>query len=293
MRRLFLFIAVFSGLVSARGQDLIVTTDQDSIECRITKQDSKFVHFTYLAEDGPKSVMMENERILEIVMDFYAPKVPADAEDKSVPDIKEDYSRFHISGSLIGSRRTASVPDNLPEFRQDYFEELKGGNGLQGRAHIFFNEEAGVGFQVSTYEASHSISGEFTFEEPDSSAVGVLSSDVSLLFIGPSFMGRYYFPESSFMINYSVSLGYLRFRQEDFFIDTRTTFEGSSFGLNGDVGLELLLAENFALGVGVGFGLGAVSRVDVTENGETFEVELDEPEGLNRISFFGGVRFHI
>ena len=108
--------------------------------------------------------------------------------------------------------------------------------------------------------------------------VGPYNTDISLLFIVPSLMGRYYFRNPSWLINYSFSAGYLRYKEEVFLVDQELLAEGGTFGLNGDFGLEYLMSPGVAIGAGVGFGLGGISNLDVTIDGRTERVELEESE---------------
>ncbi|MGB6036813.1 MAG: hypothetical protein WBG42_11140 [Cryomorphaceae bacterium] len=303
MRRFFLF-CVFSLMVgTAFSQDLIVTTDLDSIECKVTKQDAEYVYFSYIKESEVQSVLIPIGDVKELLLGYYEVSLPiestgersAGSAGNRIPmERTADYTSVHISGSYVFSRRTAPISNDLPEFLQDYYSELSGGRGFQGRFHVFVSPDFAIGAQVNTFNASHGVLAEFQFDEnPDSVVIGDFNTNVSLLFIGPSIMGRYYFQDPSFLINYSFSIGYLRFRQEEFIVDTDILYEGTSLGLNGDFGLEYLLAPNVAIGIGVGFGIGTVSNIDVTIDGQTESVELEEPEGLGRISFFTGLRFHL
>lgn len=303
MRRFFLF-SMFSLMVgSAYSQDLIVTTTLDSIECKVTKQDAEYVYFSYIKESGIQSVLIPTNEVKELLLGYYEEPLPLDSENGSsigslgtLPPMRRaaDHTSVHISGSYVFARRTAPISNDLPEFLQDYYSELSGGRGFQGRFHVFVSPDFAVGAAVNTFNSSHGVLAEFQFDEnPDSVVVGEFNTKVSLLFIGPSIMGRYYFQDPSFLINYSFSVGYLRFRQEEFIVDTDILYEGTNLGLNGDFGLEYLLAPNVAIGIGVGFAIGTVSKVDVTVDGQTDSLELDDPEGLGRISFFTGLRFHL
>jgi hypothetical protein len=302
MRRFFLFSLLLFLFGSVSSQDLIITTELDSIECKVTKQDAEFVYFTYKSETGIQSVLMANEQVKELLISHFKEPLSFNATNEnsiissSRPVVVRDetkYSSVHFSGSFIFSRRIASISNELTEFLQDYYTELRGGRGFQGRFHVFVSPDLAIGMQVSTFEASHGVIAELQFDDhPDSVVIGDFNTNVSLLFIGPSIMGRYYFQDSSFLVNYTFAIGYLRFRQEEFIIDTNFLYEGTSFGMNGDLGLEYLLSPNVAIGIGVGYGLGAVSNMDITVNGQTESIDLDEPEGLARINFFTGLRFH-
>ena len=303
MRRFFLF-SVFSLMVgTAFSQDLIVTTNLDSIECKVTKQDAEYVYFSYVNESGVQSVLLPSKEVKELLLGYFEESIPIAAKGdgnlsstgSSIPMRRmADHTSVHISGSYVFSRRTAPISNDLPEFLQDYYAELSGGRGFQGRFHVFVSPNFAIGAKVSTFNSSYGVLAEFQFDEsPDSVVIGEFNTDVSLLFIGPSIMGRYYFQDPSFLINYSFSIGYLRFKQEEFIVDTDILYEGSSLGLNGDFGLEYLLAPNVAIGIGVGFDIGTVSNIDITIDGQTDSVELEDPEGLGRISFFTGLRFHL
>ena len=296
MRR-FLLVLGFTvlGLNSAHAQDLVITTENDSIECKITKQDGEFVYITYVNDNGVQSVLIENERVKSLTFGFFDDPVPEVSKNRlkretSISEIPK--STVHLSGSFIFSRRIAPISNDVPDDFQDYLDDLRGGRGYQGRLHFFATPTVAIGLQVSTFESSNSISVELEFDNPDSIAIGTLSTSVSMFYLGPSLMGFYYFPNSSFLLNYSLSFGYLGFRQEETLLGTEVIYEGSSLGMNGDLGLEFLLAKNVAFGIGAGFGLGSLNKVDITVDGRTESVDLEEAEGLGRISFFTGLRFH-
>jgi hypothetical protein len=301
MRRFFFLFLFFLTSICGWTQDLIIT-ETDSIECNITKQDEEYIYFTYLNDYGMQSVLISKDEVREIKFNYYSDQPTKTQEveivryepDEGTLTPERDKKTVHISGSYVFSRRVAPTPEGLPPDLVDYLDELRNGRGYQGRIHFSINDELAIGAQVSTFEASNAITAVFELEDfPDSTVTGLFKTDISLLFIGPSLMGRYYFRDPQWMINYSFAAGYLRYRENVQIVDEFIEAEAGTFGLNGDLGLEHLLTPSIAIGAGVGFGLGGFTELEVTTNGRTERVELQESESLTRISFFVGLRFHL
>lgn len=72
MKKPFIFsIILLSMVFKLQAQDLIVTTDGDSIHCKITKTTKEYVHFTFKHNDQIRNTLLSVDQIAAKEKDYF------------------------------------------------------------------------------------------------------------------------------------------------------------------------------------------------------------------------------
>jgi hypothetical protein len=142
---LFLFALICNALCA---QDLIVTTNNDSINCQILvignkPVGDKLLHFTVIRDNEVVKISLPVEQIRTSILGYYSDVEPIyvypNIHQKKTDDY---YSRFIIaiaggySNRFISSNRTSN---------EDYYKKLKNGYHYGMELNYYFNKYLGIG----------------------------------------------------------------------------------------------------------------------------------------------------
>src|SRR5690606_33726394 len=108
--------------LSLQAQDLIITNEGDSINCKITKVTSRNVYFTFIHNSEVRETLLPLDKVKLQHPNYYKHSVlpPEKLKIKDYPSL-----RLAVSGGW--SYRFGQIPRNLPREMKDYLNELKSG----------------------------------------------------------------------------------------------------------------------------------------------------------------------
>ncbi|MEM6644010.1 MAG: hypothetical protein AAF616_13600 [Bacteroidota bacterium] len=264
-------------LYSAQGQDLIVTTEGDSITCKITRISDDYLHFSVF--DVRSGVLLMRSRLpLSSVKSYYQDaKEPADTEitakDFGPPLEGEDNeyqrSRSFKIGLSGGYSYQFSGYDGLPRSYQKQVENLW---NIEAHLHYFISQNTALGFVYSRVQTSADedfgppLSNLFGFSQLRNEKIVFQLLALSLVF---SDLNAYD------GLNFIIDVGSLKYRT-DFLADGSEFFqEGNTIG--GRVGLsyDIMLTSDFAIEVGAKILLARFSRIN--DNGTIVQTDFEVP----------------
>lgn len=289
MKKLF-FIALFIFITgSVYSQDLIITNNGESINCKITQVNADTIYFTL----KHRGVIRKNSLPVSVVkvhqLNYYQnSEISMGEVQKNIVGLNQDYKHFRIAVNGGLSYCTAKMSDIVPADLQDYINELRFGYNFGADFTYFFNKSLGFGLKYNLFNSYNSKDNVYL----GNSQYGKISDNIKTSFIGPSFYSRLLDMNNRNTFVMSASFGYLSFEDNQVQIeDCKLT--GSTIGLSLNVGYDVKLSEDLSLGFQLSFLQGALNKFDVIEVGRTREVELDEGEyeSMNRIDLSVGLVF--
>jgi len=288
MRRLLILAAIIFFSNSIFSQDLIVTNDGDSINCKITKVKTDNIYFTFKHKDEIRSTLLPVSNIKTHQFDYF--------QTSEVPKEKvvgyENYQHFKIAINGGYSYQTAKVAESVPSDFKDYINELKSGYHFGGDLTYYFTEPLGFGFKYYLFKSSNSIDNIYLEDTDGNRTYGKMSDDLTISFIGPTFSTRLlsHDKKNAFLMN--LSLGYMGYSNYKVIVD-KYKMTGRTMGLSFDIGYDIGLSENLSLGFQISFLSGTLFEYDWNDGSttETIDLEEGEYESLNRIDFSVGLRF--
>lgn len=280
---LFLFLtkAVFS-------QDLIVTDEGDSINCKITKVKAENIYFTFKHKDEIRNTLLPMSKVKEHQFDFYKKnEVPTGHVVR-----EENYQHFRIALNGGYSYQTAKIAENVPADFKDYVKKLKSGYHFGGDITYYFTEPLGVGIKYYLFKSSNSLDNIYIEDGEGNRTQGKMSDDLTITYIGPAFSTRILNHDKSNAFLMNVSLGYMGYSNNKVLIDNYK-MTGSTLGLAFDLGYDIGLSKNVSLGFQISMISGTLFNYNWNDGTtkQTIKLEKGEYEGLNRIDFSVGLRF--
>ena len=284
MKNLVILSILF--FVSSFGfsQDLIVTTSNDSINCKITKVKRNQLYFVFKKNNEAQSTLIPLENVASYKYDFY--EEPNISKDE-IPGFNKN-SGFRIAINSGYSYDPGKEYDSGSSELNDYFDKLRSGYHIEGSAIYLFDEYFGLGVRYSHFRAKNELIG--AFGDPSV----VYRNDISTNFIGPQFSLRFLnqSKKNAFFLNSSI--GYLSYENEqDYSNPVKIT--GNAIGFVSEVAYDIGISENWSLGLQIGITAGRVKKVTLEDGTSTEEIELpsnQRPQGSGRIDFGIGLRYY-
>jgi len=292
-RILIIFFAIFCQM-TVFAQDLIVTTDNDSINCKVNKVDQDNVYYTIAS----KSSVIALVNVKTCLYNYYKqrlPVVPVTAPEQNESEKesagKEDneyFKRFRFAISGGPGYRTYSVGDGLTSNSKDYYSKLKLGYQIECDATYFFSAKRGAGLKFSYFNTSNSIDNNIWLFNNGFLSQGKFAEDIMILFAGPVFSTRISTPGSINSFLFNVSVGYIYYKDKIVSISDYA-ITGNTAGFTIDLNYDRVISKRLSLGVLVSITNGTLSKVTQTSSSGSQSFYWNE--GLTRIDLGIGLRF--
>jgi len=307
MNRLILLLLMTFAIGGLSAQDLIVLQKGDSINCDITKIKQDYIHFTFVKEGKPMNTLVSLSEVKDFHVDYYTKgkKVKEGLEvdyyeiEEPTASLREKVKahshvpnwRFAFQGGL--SWRTAKTADGIPSEFDDYYKDLKSGLQFSADLAYYINESWGIGFKFSRYASSSSLDNVYMEDEDGNLHYTRLSEDIAISFLGPTLATRFLndLNGNAFILNFS--LGYMGY-DNDMTLFGDFNLSGSTVGMAFDIGYDIMLSDNVALGFQASYYGGVLTKYEISDGTsiETIELEEGEYEGLQRLDLSAGLRFY-
>lgn len=274
-----------------KAQDLIVTEKGDSLNCKITRIKSDYIHFTFKYENEIRHTLLHVGQIKFYKEGFFAKaEVPVD----KVKKVSGNYQklRFGVYGGW--SYITAKVNPKVPSAFQQYTKELKSGYHLGWDFSYFISESIGFGIQYSMFRTSNELDNIFvTNKETGKTRTGKLKDDITIHYFGPAVCTRLSSANKKRHFISDFSLGYLSYKNKAVLIDS-FTLTGGTLGLILDLGVDFSLDKNLSLGIFLAYKIGTLNQVNRDDGiqSKTIKLDKDDLESLSRIDLSVGLRWN-
>lgn len=289
-RVLFLLIILLVSSFEVVSQDLIVTLEGDSLNCKITKEKSDNIYFIYRRDYDIIETSLPLSKIKTHQLNFFPrSEIPYDWKT-GIGELKP--VKISIDGGF--SLRLGKLPEDLPEELIDYYKNLKYGYNIGLSLYYYIDMTVGIGIKYHTFMSSNYIDN-VTFSDPyGQTYTGRLSDKIKISFFGPAISIP--LPSatglSSFYTNYFI--GYARYKNNALIPESYKITSGT-VGLGVDGGYETELFSNFLIGFQASIWAGGFNKFKV-DNGykvQTIDLEEDKFESFYRIDFSLGIRFKL
>lgn len=286
----FIILCLTVFVIPLQSQDLIVTNDGDSLNCRITKVKSDNIYFIFKHKDEVRNTLLPISKVADYQMDYY-PTAEVPANKITDNDI---YPHFRIAVSSGWSYRTASISSDTPSDFKNYTQNLKSGFHYEAGISYYFTELLGIGLKYNEFLSSNKIENVYVTYFDDTTEYGSMSDNIRIKFIGPVFTTRLFNSSKKNCLLTDLGLGYMDYRNKAFLVSTPINIKGSTVGLYWSVGYDLGISENLALGFQVSLLTGTLTQLTTFNGTSTQKVKLDKDkyENLSRIDLSIGLRFN-
>jgi hypothetical protein len=279
-----IIMAIYSMVYS---QDLIVTQQGDSINCRVTKIESEFIHFTYNHSGEIRNTLLRDTQIKHLEYGYFE---VSEVSQEEVFKTLTDRFRFAAHGGF--SYTLASVADDVPSDFKDYVRQMKTGYHFGADATYFITESYGLGLKYSLFKSKNSLDNIYAVGPNGQTRYGIMSDNLSISFFGPSLVNRSSNHDRSRTFIAGLAIGYMSYLDKKVIIDPFTV-TGSTLGLSFEGGYDIKLKGNSGIGFQISYISGLLSEfiIDDGKTKETMKFPKGQFESLHRIDFSIGYRF--
>lgn len=271
------------------SQDLIITSEGDSLNCKITKEKSDVIYFTFKYKEEIRNTLLPKDQIKFYKYNFYQQGiVPVDKIKSS-----KAFPRLMLAVNGGWSYRTARAPTNIPTEFREYVNELKTGYNFGGEVAFYISEPLGLGLKFCDYKSSNEIPNIYRTNPNGIREYGRMSDDISIIYFGPTFNTRLFNSNKTNAIVSKLSIGYLGYNNNAVVINS-FNIKGSTVGLLIDLGYDIALSKKLSIGFTASYIMGTLFNYTVSDGTKTETVKL-KPENydtLTRIDISIGVRFN-
>jgi len=271
------------------AQDLIVTSEDDSLNCKITKVSKENVYFTFKHRDEIRSTLLSKSNIKTHQFNFYQ------KSEVSLENVVgyEKFQRFRVAINGGYSYQIGKVSEDVPSDFKNYVKELKSGYHFGGDLTYFISEPLGVGIKYYVFKSSNSMNSIYADDPYGNRRYGRMSDDISISFIGPSFTTRLLDADNLNAFIMSVSLGYTNYKNNKVMID-KYTMSGSTLGMALDLGYDIKLSKELALGFQISLISASLMQYEWNDGTttKTIKLEAGKYESLYRCDLSVGLRFN-
>ncbi len=284
----FLFLLIAFSYTHAFAQDLIVTNDGDSVNCRITKVEQGNIYFTFKTDDDQRNAMTPISNIKKYKYDFFKnSEVP---EEKIVGDTDPDYNTFSIGLGGGFSYQIGKVSEEVPSDFEDYVEELKAGFHYGGHLVYYFLENRGIGLNAYLFKTSNSLESIYVEDSQGNKRHGRMSHDLTISFIGPKYSYRVINRDKTGAFLMETSIGYMGYSCDIVMVDDYK-MTGNTVGASFKMGYDIGFSESPSLNIYVKYISGVLNEYtwDDGVSEQTKSIELGE--SLRRFDFSVGLNF--
>lgn len=291
-KKLFLFLITLSAIAfNLQAQDLIVTNDGDSINCKITKQTKDYVYFTFMYDNEIRNSLLSVNQITTHQKKYFSQsELPADYI------YEEMYPRFRFAVDAGWQYRTAKTEGSLSSQWKEHINKMKSGFHYDVQAAYFFTETMGVEPMFSQQLFSHSLgNGTLSDEHGNVLGSGYANEKITFSYIGANYIMRYFDSKKKNCWIFSLGLGYLGYKDVFLFDNVAyKTITASTLATVASIGYDIGLSKELALGFKVSATSGMFRDYKETINGSTTNKKLPDntAEGLGTIRLSVGLRFN-
>lgn len=292
MKKLFLFsISLFSIVLNLQAQDLIVTNDGDSINCKITKTTKDYVHFVFKYNDEIRNTLLPVDQITARQKDYFPEsELPANYKNKDT----FPHFRFAVDGGW--QYRTAKLASGMDAEWQEHYKKLRSGFHYDIQTAYFFTEMMGVELMFSQQLFGHKF-GNVTLTDENGSYIGSgrLKEKLAFNYYGANYLLRLFDSQKKNCWIFAIGLGYMGYTDRSLFDSVETLkITASTLGSNMSIGYDVGLSNDLALGFKVSLIGGSFRNYKQTVSGITTNETMPDTtsEGLGTIQLSVGLRFN-
>lgn len=180
MKKLILILSIlFSNHLFA--QDLIVTTTNDSINCKVGQQQGSFTLYKINTPEGIQSRAINNNSILKVQYNFYT------SNNKIVPAPKKYINETSFNAG-IGYTMLFKLFDVDDIYFKDYYNDLSNGINLHAEIQRSFNPKLGLSLRYDYFKSSAE-KNNYTFVSQSQNITADIHEEVTIHTLSP---GLYY-----------------------------------------------------------------------------------------------------
>lgn len=203
-------------------------------------------------------------------------------------------TNFILLANVGQSFRVASLPEGLTSEQKEYYKKLKSGLSYDISAYYLKDSKTGFGLKYNVYKSSGTINNQKITLDNGEIYQGNFSDDITISFIGPSFILTEDEDARVGEANLELAIGYISYQNKASILGSPLNMTGANLGMVGGMGYHFRITPYFLLGPQVNFIGGTLKKFKYKyEDGSTETIKLDDEkfESLWKIDLTIGAKF--
>jgi hypothetical protein len=274
--------------MSLYAQDLIVTSENDSINCKITKVKSDYIYFVCKYKEETRNTLLPVNKVAYYQLDYY-PTAEVPAEEIQA---YKSYPHFKVAVSGGWGYRIAPIANDVPPEFVQYVKGLKSGFHYNAALSYYFNKHLGIGLKYNGSHSGNEMDNIYLINPDSTIEYGKMSDKIMINLILPYFTARFLSARNDNCLFLEAGFGYMGYRDRATIVSQELTYTGFTIGLCGTVGYDFAISQDWAIGFQLSLITGSISQFKVSGSGYTGTIDLKQYEGLSRIDLSVGLRFN-
>lgn len=268
----FFLLSFFSSV----SQDLIVTQQNDSLNCYIKKVKPDYIHFLFKNSNAEViNSLLPKDSVTYFEFNFFEESELS----LEVLKLEKKHTGVFLAADIAYSNRLGSIDSNIPS---SWSKQLKNGFAFSLQFAYFFSNTGGMGILYNNHSTNVEFSGSSTF--------GSGTDKVNISFIAPTYFFQHSSGISNFVFTSALSIGYLGFKET---LTTTSTLnlKGASLGVGYTAYIGAQLNDVVRLSAKAGIILGSLSEVEI--NGQNVQLPDSQRENLSTFNIGASLGFLI
>lgn len=265
MKTLLAALMFFLLTFDTYSQDLIVTTQGDSLNCRIEKVTDRSITFKYIALGEVVTTLIDTKEVVDFKYKFFK---------EAILGKLHSGSSWQANLNLGYSYRINKIADGIYGNQRSHLQRMRSAIMVGGSLIYFFNKTQGIGLK-----------GEYSTASSD--LIGV-KEKVNISFIGPMYSIKAESQSKKGQLITNMALGLLTYQNIAEFYGKQKAV-GNTLGVGFDLGYDFKISDRIMWGVMLNYSTGVLSSIKI--NGIRHTLEKENREGLARVGISTGLRF--
>ncbi|MGB8492417.1 MAG: hypothetical protein WCE64_15290 [Bacteroidales bacterium] len=299
--KLYLIISILTASIFSDlfPQDRIITLNNDTIKCLITKTLGRDIQFDINTGVVSTTRKIQKKNVLSYIIS--GSNVQLEKNFKlQVPYLPIYLTLSSGPGYLVASSENAETAMIDQGFSaaaaKAYYADMRLGIYISADAVWVNQKEFGAGVKYKFFTTSAKTEGYLDPQDGVYLIYGFYKEQIYVNFIAATF--RYQKSinsRNSLMMNTNCSAGLSLYRNEAEYAKTFYLLTGKNFGFDTNIGLEYLITTRMSACCDLSVFYSNIRRMDISDgvNSTTVKLSKDNSENLTRIDFSLGVRIYL
>lgn len=274
-------------ILSAKGQDTIITNKGDTIFCKITRLSEQYIHYLIVEQSLRSRIPRDQVQSFTQAVEEIPKKETINAVSTPIgaqePEVEEpsfspldEFEDLNIWRFALNGGYTYQF-GGYSEHPSDYQKQVRSLFNFGGEAHYFTSSTFGFGLKFN--RISTGTSAETLFNVTD------VQETISFTYVAFSLINRQASVYDDNLLYYEVSAGLISYLDDGFINGFPYEEKGRTLGVNFEIGYDFLINSSYAVGANLGVNIAHLNNLTV--NGTNIP---NADFGLSRVDLTIGVR---
>ncbi|RZJ75355.1 MAG: hypothetical protein EOO45_05890 [Flavobacterium sp.] len=200
--------------------------------------------------------------------------------------------RFIVSANVSYAQLLGVTREGANEIERDFYKKLRSGMSFGASGYYKIGKVSGLGLRYNVFKSKSSVSGVDAIDMFNNYYSNTtVSEDLTISFIGPSYLCNLDFPKAWGSLDIEGSVGYLSYKNKQQ-LGENYTLKGATYGVQIAAAYRFNVTKNFSVGPQVALLSALLNKVKATGPdgyNETLRLEDGDTEDLSRLDL--GITF--